>query len=110
MNLPKPLSIRIADTCLIALLAATVLLASRTTYLRTRQVQEYAFSCDTFGYLRMARQIRLEHGSFWAADYRLPYEQTKYLVRALLDADIPVDRWEELVAPHAHHYFPGTNS
>jgi hypothetical protein len=54
----------------------------------------------------MARQIRqaVTHGGL--PEFKLESQQTRLLINFLQSRKLPVSRWEEVVAPHAHHYFP----
>jgi hypothetical protein len=42
----------------IALLAVSFYISVRTSYKQSLGTEEFAYACDSFGYLRMARQIR----------------------------------------------------
>src|SRR5678816_1628632 len=90
----------------IALLIFSFYLAVRTSYRRSLATEEFAYACDSFGYLRMAKQIRhaYEHG-VWP-EFKLESEQTRTLINFMQQNNVAVPRWEEVVAPHAHHYMP----
>lgn len=68
--------------------------------------EEFAYACDSFGYLRMAKQIRhaYEHGTW--PEFKLESPQTRLLINFMLQTNVPVTRWDEAIAPHAHHYTP----
>lgn len=90
----------------IALLAFSFYISARTSYRRSLATEEFAYACDPFGYLRMAKQIRhaYEHGTW--PEFKLESAQTRLLINFLLQNNVPVTRWDEAVAPHAHHYAP----
>src|SRR5215213_11774427 len=90
----------------IALLAFSFYISARTSYRRSLATEEFAYACDSFGYLRMAKQIRhsYEHGTW--PEFKLESAQTRLLINFMLQNNVPVTRWEEAVAPHAHHYVP----
>lgn len=76
---------------------------SRHEALRT---EEYAYACDPFGYLRMAKQIRSAFARGDRPQFKLESTQTRTLIDFMQQQQVPLPRWEEVVAPHAHHYFP----
>src|SRR5215212_849285 len=90
----------------IALLAFSLYISARTSFRRALQTEEFAYACDSFGYLRMAKEIRhaYEHGTW--PKFELESRQTRLLIDFLLQSKIPVTRWDEAIAPHAHHYAP----
>src|ERR1044072_2018516 len=93
----------------IAVLALGFFLAVRSSYRQSLGTEEFAYACDSFGYLRMAKQIRYgyEHG-VWP-EFRLESPQTRLLINFMQQNNVAAPRWEEVVAPHAHHYFPQSN-
>jgi hypothetical protein len=90
----------------IALLAFSFYISARTSYRRALATEEFAYACDSFGYLRSAKEIRraYEHGTW--PKFELESPQTRLLISFLLQSNIPVTRWDEAIAPHAHHYAP----
>jgi hypothetical protein len=73
---------------------------------RTQQVEEFPFGCDSFGYLQMAQDIRLAAAvPAWPKFYR-DSSHIRALVELMRSKNVPVQNWEEVVGPHAHHYFP----
>ena len=54
----------------------------------------------------MAKQIRhaFSHG-VWP-EFKLESTQTRSLINFMQQRNVPLPRWEEVVAPHGHHYFP----
>ena len=54
----------------------------------------------------MAKQIRhaVDRGTW--PQFKLESTQTRTLINFMQQRNLPVPRWEEVVAPHAHHYFP----
>ena len=97
---------RILPYLWIALLAFSFYISARTSYRRALATEEFAYACDSFGYLRMAKQIRhaYEHGTW--PEFKLESAQTRLLINFMLQNSVPVTRWDEAVAPHAHHYAP----
>jgi hypothetical protein len=93
----------------VALLAFSFYISVRTSYRRSLGTEEFAYACDSFGYLRMAKQIRhaFAHG-VWP-EFKLESSQTRLLIDFMRQNNVSVPRWEEVVAPHAHHYFPQSN-
>lgn len=88
------------------MLLVAVLVAGRTAYRASLRTEEYAFACDPFGYLRMAKEIRKSVHTVTLPDFRLESGQTRTLIDFMKTQNVPVPQWEEIVAPHAHHYFP----
>src|SRR6185436_8904829 len=90
----------------IALLAFSLYISARTSYRRALATEEFAYACDSFGYLRMAKQLRqaYEHGTW--PHFELESPQTRLLINFMRQSNIPVTRWDEAIAPHAHHYAP----
>src|SRR5215217_7170667 len=90
----------------VALLAFSFYISIRTSYRRSLGTEEFAYACDSFGYLRMAKEIRhaFAHG-VWP-EFKLESPQTRMLIDFMQQNNVSVPRWEEVVAPHAHHYFP----
>ena len=97
---------RIAVYLWIALLAFSFYIAARTSYRRSLSTEEFAYACDSFGYLRMAKELRhaYEHGTW--PKFELESPQTRLLINFMLQNNVAVTRWDEAVAPHAHHYAP----
>jgi len=93
----------------VALLAFSFYISVRTSYRRSLGTEEFAYACDSFGYLRMAKEIRhaFAHG-VWP-EFKLESPQTRMLIDFMQQNNVSVPRWEEVVAPHAHHYFPQSN-
>jgi len=90
----------------VALLAFSFYISARTSYRQSLRTEEYAYACDAFGYLRMARQIRHAFSRGAWPQFKLESAQSRLLINFLQQTNVPVRRWEEVVAPHAHHYFP----
>src|SRR5215218_4212800 len=108
MKLSK--SPRIVVYLWIALLAFSFYIAARTSYRRALATEEFAYACDSFGYLRMAKQIRYasKHGTW--PEFKLESAQTRLLINFMLQNNVAVTRWDEAIAPHAHHYAPQSGS
>jgi hypothetical protein len=91
-------------------LAVALLAAAAHAVATTKRLAEHAAGCDAFGYLRMAKEVRRGAADGRAPDYRIETPHTRLLVEFFRARDVPPKAWAELVAPHAHHYFPGTDS
>ena len=90
----------------IALLAVSFYISVRTSYKQSLGTEEFAYACDSFGYLRMAKQIRHAYAYGVWPEFKLESPQTRLLINYMQQNNVAVPRWEEVVAPHAHHYFP----
>ena len=90
----------------IAVLAFSFYIAARSSYRQSLGTEEFAYACDSFGYLRMAKEIRhgVEHG-VWP-EFKLESTQTRLLIDFMQENKVEVPRWDEVIAPHAHHYMP----
>lgn len=88
------------------MLAFSFYFALRYSYRQSLPTEEFAYACDPFGYLRMAKEIRhgFAHG-VWP-EFKLESTQTRLLINFMKQENLAVSRWEEVVAPHGHHYFP----
>ena len=94
----------------IALLAFCFYIAARSSYRQSLGTEEFAYACDSFGYLRMAKEIRhgVEHG-VWP-EFKLESPQTRLLIDFMQENKVALPRWDEVIAPHAHHYMPQSGS
>jgi hypothetical protein len=90
----------------IGLLAVSFYISVRTSYKQSLATEEFAYACDSFGYLRMAKQIRQGYAHGVWPEFKLESPQTRLLIDYMQQNNVAVPRWEEVVAPHAHHYFP----
>lgn len=90
----------------IALLAFAFYISVRSSYRRSLATEEFAYACDSFGYLRMAKEIRHAYSHAVWPEFKLESPQTRTLIDFMQQRNVAVPRWEEVVAPHAHHYFP----
>jgi hypothetical protein len=97
---------RVLGCVWVCALGASLLLSGQTAYRRSMQVQEFALGCDPFGYLTMAREIRQTASKLEIPRFSLEWPQTRVLIELMRSRDTPLHLWDELVAPHAHHYFP----
>src|ERR1041385_9193783 len=97
---------RISIYLWIGLLAFSFYIAARSSYRQSLGTEEFAYACDSFGYLRMAKEIRqgVEHG-VWP-EFKLESPQTRLLIDFMQENKVDVPRWDEVIAPHAHHYMP----
>jgi hypothetical protein len=85
---------------------AVMLLSAQTAYRKSLNTEEYAYACDSFGYLRMAQEIRASFREHKLPEFRLESNQTRLLIEFMKSKNLPLAKWDEMVAPHAHHYFP----
>ena len=58
----------------------------------------------------MAKEIRQAFASGVWPEFKLESTQTRQLIDFMQQRHLPVSRWEEVVAPHAHHYFPQSDA
>ena len=91
-------------------LGGALLLSAQYAYQRSLSVEEYAFACDPFGYLRMAREVRQAVAKLDLPQFHLESAQTRLLIDLMQSRQVPLGLWEEMIAPHAHHYFPRAGS
>jgi hypothetical protein len=91
---------------LFLVLALALVPLARHAWNRAALVEDVSFGCDPFGYLTMARELRRAASEGRAPDFSIETEQTRDLIEFLRASDHPLERWDEFVAPHAHHYFP----
>ena len=105
-KLPRRRSGRAVCYLWIALLAFSFYVSARSSYRQSLATEEFAYACDSFGYLRMARQIRQAVSRRGWPQFKLESTQTRLLIDFMQQRNLPVSIWEEVVAPHAHHYFP----
>jgi hypothetical protein len=87
-------------------LAASLVVAAQDAQQRALRVEEYAYACDPFGYLIMAREVRQAVSRLEPPRFHLESAQTRSLIELMQSRQVPLRLWEEMVAPHAHHYFP----
>ena len=91
-------------------LGGALLLSAQQAYQRSLRVEEYAFACDPFGYLRMAKEVRQAVSKLELPQFHLESTHTRLLIDLMQSQHLPPALWEEMVAPHAHHYFPRAGS
>jgi hypothetical protein len=106
LRLTKPAIARVLCYLWVALLAFSFFVTLRYTRHTALRTEEFAYACDQFGYLRMAQQIRHAFAEKEWPEFKLESKQTRTLVNFLQDKHVPTEKMEEVVAPHAHHYFP----
>jgi hypothetical protein len=58
----------------------------------------------------MAREIRRAVSTLELPQFHLESAQTRSLIDLMQSRDVPLALWDEIVAPHAHHYFPQAGS
>jgi hypothetical protein len=91
-------------------LSFTILISAQSTYHQSLNTEEYPYACDSFGYLRMAKEIRQAAYRRELPQFKLESSQTRLLINFMRSQNIPLADWDEVVAPHAHHYFPKSGS
>lgn len=84
------------------LLFTSALLADRIS----REVEEYPFGCDSFGYLQTAQAIRQGAAHRVLPELAIQQPRTELLVNFMKAQGLAVENWEEIVAPHAYRYYP----
>src|SRR6478672_8219893 len=90
-------------TCALILL---IVFSARTAYRQTLPTEEYPHSCDPFGYLIMAKDIRRSATTLKLPTFGIQSMQTRLLIDLMQSENLPRTEWNNVVAPHAHHYFP----
>jgi len=90
----------------IAALGFSFYISLRTSYRQSLGTEEFAYACDSFGYLRMAKQIRHAYAHAVMPEFTLESPQTRLLIDFMKQKQIALPLWDEVVAPHGHHYFP----
>ena len=93
----------------LGILAVALFCSALVTDRRALRTEEYAFGCDSFGYLQSAQEIREAAGRRSWPRFDLETPHARLLVEFMKSRKIPLGKWEEIVAPHAHHYFPGSD-
>ncbi len=91
-------------------LSLTMLVSAQSAYRQSLNTEEYPYACDSFGYLRMAKEIRQAAYQRELPQFKLESPQTRLLIDFMRSQNIPLSDWDEVVAPHAHHYFPRSGS
>src|SRR5258706_7995094 len=91
-------------------LSLTMLVSAQSAYRQSLNTEEYPYACDSFGYLRMAKEIRQAAYQRELPQFKLESPQTRLLINFMRSQNIPLSDWDEVVAPHAHHYFPRSGS
>lgn len=89
----------------LALLAGAVLLVARDVWNRHTHLQEFAYGCDSWGYLQMAEDFREAWRQRRLSDHGLHHAQIDALVAFVRGVDPRSDRWNQFVAPTCYHYF-----
>ena len=59
---------------------AVILVSAQAAYRKSLNTEEFAYACDSFGYLRMAEEIRESFGQRKLPDFRLESNQTRLLI------------------------------
>lgn len=100
---------RTAGYAWMCLLAVSLLVSAGICYHECDGVQEDAIGCDAFGYLMMAKEIRQAAASRELPNFQIESPQIRLLIDLMRSRNVPPYLWNEMVAPHAHHYFPRTD-
>jgi hypothetical protein len=58
----------------------------------------------------MAREIRHAAAKLELPKFQIESPQIRLLVNLMRSRNVPLPLWDEMVAPHAHHYFPKADS
>ena len=87
-------------------LGVALLLSALVTDRRSQQTDEYAYGCDSFGYLQSAQDIRQATAATEWPRFNLETPDTRFLVDSMQSRKIPLELWYEVIAPHAYHYYP----
>ena len=90
----------------IGLLILLLGFSARSAYRRTLPTEEFPHSCDPFGYLIMAKDIRRSAADLKLPNFGIQSMQTRLLIDLMQSKELPPREWNNVVAPHAHHYFP----
>jgi hypothetical protein len=64
----------------IAALGFSFYISLRTSYRQSLGTEEFAYACDSFGYLRMAKQIRHAYARGVMPEFTLESPQTRLLI------------------------------
>jgi len=94
----------------LCMLGLSLALSGRNALRRADTVPEYAHGCDRFGYLTMAREVRRAAARGSLPDFHMATPRPGVLAAHLASLGVPRDLWYELVAPHAHHWFPSAGA
>jgi len=73
---------------------------------RTREVEEYAWLCDPFGYLQIAQDVRQAAATRSLPDFSIESPHNRLLIEMMKSRGLPLRFWDDMVAPLCHHYFP----
>lgn len=106
LRLPRPTTQQLLCYLWVVLLALSFWWTWRYSRHEALRTEEFAYACDPFGYLRMAKQIRSAFSHTAWPNYHIEATQTRTLIDFMQEKQVPLAKWEEVVAPHAHHYFP----
>ncbi|MGH9900402.1 MAG: hypothetical protein ACRD68_01030, partial [Pyrinomonadaceae bacterium] len=97
---------RVAGYLWLCFLAITLWVSAQNAYRLSLATEEYPYACDSFGYLEMAKEIRQAAARLEVPTFDLKSRQTDLLVNLMRERNLPPPRWNNLVGPHAYHYFP----
>ena len=97
---------RLLELIWLSALGVALVASALTTDRRARLVEENPSFCDPFGYLQMAQEIRHAVVAGKTPQFILESHHTRLLIEFMQSQQVPLGRWDEMVAPLAFHYFP----
>ncbi len=90
----------------LGVLGVALVCSALITDRRSQQTEEYAYGCDSFGYLQSAQEIRQTAVARGWPRFNLEAPHPRLLIESMQARQMPLEQWEEIIAPHAYHYFP----
>lgn len=90
----------------IVALATALVFSGLSAARQLRQVPEFPYGCDPFGYLQMAQEVRRAATSGALPQFALESGHTRLLIDLMQSSHVQPLLWTQMIAPHAHHYFP----
>jgi hypothetical protein len=97
---------RLAGYLWLCFLCFVLLLSARSAFRQSLQTEEYPHSCDPFGYLEMAKEFRQSASFLEIPTFKIESKQTRLLIDLMQANNLRPPVWNNLVGPHAYHYFP----
>src|SRR5258708_28912672 len=104
----KPLKhrIRLADVLVYAwliVLSITILVSAQSAYRQSLNTEEYPYACDSFGYLRMAKEIRRAAYRRELPQFKVETSPTTLFINFILSLNNPLSSCVGVVAPPTLH-------
>lgn len=87
-----------------------LLFSAFRAWIKLGSVPDFPWGCDLFGHLQIAKEIRTAWKETRWPDFRFTSPQGRELIHWFKLTGTPSARWNEVVAPHAHHYVERSNS